>query len=83
MAELKAANGSLALTTAHSSMTSAYSHDKELSQPPESISGLSMGHLLGKGAYGSVYYGTWYGSPVAVKVRYILLASGAVGCGTP
>jgi hypothetical protein len=68
-ADLRAANASVGLTTAHSSLLSSYSHDRELSQPPESISGLSMGHLLGKGAYGSVYYGTWYGSPVAVKVR--------------
>ncbi|GLI66067.1 hypothetical protein VaNZ11_009786 [Volvox africanus] len=67
-ADLKAANASAGLATAYSSVTSNYSYDKELSQPPESITGLSMGHLLGKGAYGSVYYGTWYGSAVAVKI---------------
>eukprot|EP00798_Chlamydomonas_sp_ICE-L_P002176 gene2176-12166_t len=35
---------------------------------PADMEGLDMGHLLGKGSFGSVYYGTWYGSPVAVKV---------------
>lgn len=30
--------------------------------------GLELGHLLGKGSFGSVYYGTWLGTPVAVKV---------------
>ncbi|GLC34060.1 hypothetical protein PLESTB_000832900 [Pleodorina starrii] len=67
-ADLKAANSSVGLSTAQSSLISSHLHDKELSQPPESIRGLSMGHLLGKGAYGSVYYGTWYGSAVAVKI---------------
>ncbi|GFR42473.1 hypothetical protein Agub_g3381 [Astrephomene gubernaculifera] len=65
-AEAKLASGTM---SGHSSSaSSAFSHEKELSQPPESISGLSVGHLLGKGAYGSVYYGVWYGSPVAVKI---------------
>ena len=27
-----------------------------------------MGHLLGKGTFGSVYYATWFGTPVAVKI---------------
>jgi hypothetical protein len=34
----------------------------------EPIEGLELGRLLGKGAYGSVYAGTWMGTPVAVKV---------------
>ncbi|MEW5300051.1 MAG: hypothetical protein WDW36_003011 [Sanguina aurantia] len=34
----------------------------------DSIEGLVTGHLLGKGAFGSVYYGTWFGTPVAVKI---------------
>ncbi|KAL6762195.1 hypothetical protein V8C86DRAFT_691715 [Haematococcus lacustris] len=32
------------------------------------IPGLELGSLLGRGAFGSVYAGTWYGTPVAVKV---------------
>ena len=32
------------------------------------VEGLELGHLLGKGSFGSVYYGTWHGAPVAVKV---------------
>lgn len=32
------------------------------------IDGLELGHLLGKGSFGSVYYGSWMGTPVAVKV---------------
>lgn len=34
-----------------------------------SIEGLELAHLLGKGAFGSVYAGSWWGAPVAVKVR--------------
>ncbi|GLC36181.1 hypothetical protein PLESTF_001471200 [Pleodorina starrii] len=34
----------------------------------EIVEGLELGHLLGKGSFGSVYYGTWLGTPVAVKV---------------
>ncbi|KXZ51728.1 hypothetical protein GPECTOR_11g175 [Gonium pectorale] len=78
-AEAKAASSSL--TPSHSSVSS--SHDKELSQPPESISGLTMGHLLGKGAYGSVYYGTWYGSSVAVKIIDEELPPGAESIAPP
>ncbi len=65
-----AATGSLASGISGQSHTTVGSamHDRELWQLPESIGGLTMGHLLGKGAYGSVYYGTWYSTPVAVKV---------------
>ncbi|KAG2501254.1 hypothetical protein HYH03_001061 [Edaphochlamys debaryana] len=65
VAEMRASNS---LTPGGSSTLSSGIHDKDLSQPPETIGGLTMGHLLGKGAYGSVYYGTWYGSAVAVKI---------------
>jgi len=30
--------------------------------------GLKLGVMLGKGAFGSVYRGIWYGTPVAVKI---------------
>eukprot|EP00955_Chlamydomonas_euryale_P062565 358413-Chlamydomonas_euryale.AAC.16 len=30
--------------------------------------GLDLQHLLGKGSFGSVYYGTWFDTPVAIKV---------------
>ncbi|KAL6751941.1 mixed lineage protein kinase [Haematococcus lacustris] len=33
-----------------------------------SVDGLELAHLLGRGSFGWVYYGTWYGSPVAIKV---------------
>eukprot|EP00798_Chlamydomonas_sp_ICE-L_P025632 gene25632-11290_t len=42
-----------------------------ISAPPEDLEGLEMGHLLGQGSHGPVYYGTWYGSPVAVKIRQL------------
>ncbi|KAL6763903.1 mixed lineage protein kinase [Haematococcus lacustris] len=32
------------------------------------VEGLDLGALLGRGAYGSVYAGNWYGTQVAVKV---------------
>lgn len=75
-AKAKAAEAAAAATASHASGISGQSHttvgsslhDRELWQLPESIGGLTMGHLLGKGAYGSVYYGTWYSTPVAVKV---------------
>ncbi|GAX81182.1 hypothetical protein CEUSTIGMA_g8615.t1 [Chlamydomonas eustigma] len=35
---------------------------------PAQLEGLDMGHLLGKGTFGRVYYATWFGTPVAVKV---------------
>mmetsp|Transcript_35206 Transcript_35206/g.78353 ORF Transcript_35206/g.78353 Transcript_35206/m.78353 type:complete len:865 (-) Transcript_35206:387-2981(-) len=38
------------------------------SSSPDELEGLEMGHLLGKGTFGSVYYGTWFGTPVAVKI---------------
>ena len=68
-AEAKVAAASMLTPGGSSNATSsAFSTDRDLQQPPESINGLSMGHLLGKGAYGSVYHGTWYGTSVAVKV---------------
>lgn len=55
---------------AHDSLT--HSQAESLSSASvvfgDSIEGLVTGHLLGKGAFGSVYYGTWFGTPVAVKV---------------
>lgn len=32
------------------------------------VAGLELGHLLGRGSFGWVYYGTYYGTSVAVKV---------------
>ncbi|GIM05799.1 hypothetical protein Vretimale_10187 [Volvox reticuliferus] len=32
------------------------------------VPGLELSHLLGKGGFGSVYYGTWNSMPVAVKM---------------
>lgn len=32
------------------------------------MDGLELAHLLGRGSFGWVYYGTWFGTPVAVKV---------------
>ncbi|PNH11410.1 Mitogen-activated protein kinase kinase kinase 13-A [Tetrabaena socialis] len=69
-ADAQALSLSTHLSTHQSSVVSSTlsTYDKELSQPPEAISGLIMGHLLGKGSYGSVYAGTWFGSAVAVKI---------------
>jgi len=33
------------------------------------MEGLKLAHLLGRGSFGVVYFGTWFGSEVAVKVR--------------
>lgn len=32
------------------------------------VPGLELRHLLGRGGFGRVYYGTWNGRPVAVKI---------------
>ncbi|KAG2432963.1 hypothetical protein HXX76_008691 [Chlamydomonas incerta] len=83
-AEAKAAAASMLTPGGSSTATStAFSTDRDLQQPPESINGLSMGHLLGKGAYGSVYYGTWYGTPVAVKIIDEELPPGAESIAPP
>ncbi len=37
--------------------------------PVSNLDGLQLGHLLGKGAYGKVFDGTWLGTHVAIKVR--------------
>ncbi|GAX84206.1 hypothetical protein CEUSTIGMA_g11629.t1 [Chlamydomonas eustigma] len=34
----------------------------------DDVEGLVMGHLIGRGSYGSVYAGSWFGSNVAVKI---------------
>ncbi|GFR46705.1 hypothetical protein Agub_g8325 [Astrephomene gubernaculifera] len=39
-----------------------------LAKHVEKVPGLELSHLLGKGGFGSVYYGTWNGMPVAVKM---------------
>jgi hypothetical protein len=40
----------------------------EASSTDTVLPGLDLAHLLGRGSWGWVYYGTWYGTPVAVKV---------------
>lgn len=39
-----------------------------LAKHVEKVPGLELSHVLGKGGFGSVYYGTWNGQPVAVKM---------------
>ncbi|PNW87297.1 hypothetical protein CHLRE_02g117050v5 [Chlamydomonas reinhardtii] len=39
-----------------------------LAKHVEKVPGLELSHLLGKGGFGSVYYGTWNSLPVAVKM---------------
>ena len=39
-----------------------------LTKHAERIEGLELFHIIGKGAFGSVYYGLWFGEPVAVKM---------------
>ena len=34
----------------------------------ELYTGLTVGHVLGQGAYGTVYHATWHGVEVAIKV---------------
>ncbi|KAG2434249.1 hypothetical protein HXX76_007974 [Chlamydomonas incerta] len=48
------------------------------------VEGLTLSNLLGKGSFGSVYFGTWMGTPVAVKImdndlRATLATRGPVG----
>lgn len=52
----------------HSSVSLINSNYSSLLSSSSECDGLELGHLLGKGTFGSVYYGTWFGSPVAVKV---------------
>jgi predicted Ser/Thr protein kinase len=33
------------------------------------VPGVEVGELLGKGSYGQVFRGSWYGKEVAVKVH--------------
>ncbi|KAG1673547.1 hypothetical protein FOA52_003847 [Chlamydomonas sp. UWO 241] len=55
-----------------SSRRSSMSHNSTSSSAFNAMhsgcSGLEVQHLLGKGSFGSVYYGKWHGSAVAVKV---------------
>lgn len=51
-----------------SSVSSVISMISSIGSRPEALDGLEMGHLLGKGSFGSVYYGTYFGTPVAVKI---------------
>mmetsp|Transcript_31353 Transcript_31353/g.79990 ORF Transcript_31353/g.79990 Transcript_31353/m.79990 type:complete len:891 (-) Transcript_31353:88-2760(-) len=51
------------LTTANGSTTSDVT-----TSSTASIDGLDLAHLLGRGSFGWVYYGNWFGTPVAVKV---------------
>lgn len=37
------------------------------------VDGLKLAHLLGRGSFGAVYAGQWYGTDVAVKVRPYLV----------
>ena len=54
--------------SAYSSVSMMNSNFSSLLSSSSEYEGLELGHLLGKGTFGSVYYGTFFGTPVAVKV---------------
>ena len=61
--------GTIRNTTGSVTPTSSSS----LAQPEDDVNllpipGVKLGPLLGKGSFGSVYYGTWNGAQIAVKV---------------
>lgn len=43
--------------------------EEDATRPP--IPGVKLGPLLGRGSFGSVYYGTWNGAQIAVKVSLV------------